>query len=150
MGALAGRIRRHRARLAGAAAVALAAGGLAAPGEARSTKVDWDAGGGLAALHGGLQVFTDHTAVWEENGETADVRLTDRQWRRLGERLRAARFRSLERRYAPEPVWPDSTYQTVRHRGRTVEVATGGRPPRRLQRLLRHLSRLHGRLEPGR
>jgi hypothetical protein len=150
MGALAGRIRRHRPRLAGAAAVALAAGALAAPAEARTTKVEWDAGGGLAALHGGLQVYTDRTATWEENGHEAEVRLTDRQWRKLNARLRASRFRTLERSYTPEPVVPDSTFETVRYRGRTVEVATGGDPPRRLERLLRHFTRLHGRLDPGR
>lgn len=113
-------------------------------------KVKWDAGGGLAALHGGLTVFTDHTATWVENEQEADVSLTDRQWRTLNRRLKASRFRTLERSYAPEPVWPDSTYETVRYRGRTVDVATGGEPPRRLKRLLRHLSRLHDRLDPGR
>jgi hypothetical protein len=148
MGPLARRIGRHRAGLAGAAAVALAL--AAAPADARTVKVKWDAGGGLAALHGGLTVFTDRSATWVENDERADVTLSDRQWRKLGDRLRASRFRTLERRYAPEPVWPDSTYETVRYRGRTVEVATGGEPPRRLERLLRHLARLHGRLDPGR
>jgi hypothetical protein len=147
MGALAGRIRRHRSRLAGAALLALA---LAAPAEARTTKVEWDAGGGLAALHGGLQVYTDHAATWEENGDAAEVRLTDRQWRKLDARLKASRFRTLKRSYAPEPVIPDSTYETVRYRGRTVGVSTGGEPPRRLERLLRHLARLHDRLDPGR
>lgn len=97
-----------------------------------------------------LTVFTDHTARAEENGKRAAFTLSDREWRRLGERLRAARFRTLEARYVPEPVVPDGTFDTVRYRGRTVTVATGGDPPRRLERLLRHIGRLHERHAPAR
>ena len=150
MGALARRIGRHRSRLAGAAAVALAAGALAAPAEAARTKVKWNGGGGLAGISVSLTVYADRTAQAETSGKTADFTLTPREWTRLTDRLRAARFRTLERRYAPEPIWPDSTADTVRYRGREVTVWTGGEPPRRLTRLLRCIWRLHDRHEPSR
>jgi hypothetical protein len=150
MGALAGRIGRHRARLAGAAAVALAAGALAAPAEAARKKLEWRAGGGIAGISLSLTVYADHTAQAETRGETSDFTLTAREWRKLTDRLRAARFRSLEETYAPEPIVPDSTYETVRHRGRAVTVWTDGAPPRRLTRLLGYIARLHERHDPPR
>jgi hypothetical protein len=102
-------------------------------------------------MSGSLVVYTDHTAVAEENGSAGErVRITDREWAKLTGRLRAARFRTLEQRYAPEPIFPDSTYDTVRYRGREVTVWTGGEPPARLRRLLRHIWRLHDRYEPAR
>jgi hypothetical protein len=113
--------------------------------------VEWSGGGGIAGLFSALTVYTDHTAVAEENGTEGDrVRLTDREWHKLNERLRAARFRTLEKRYAPEPIWPDSTSETVRYRGREVTVWSGGEPPRRLDRLLRYIWRLQDRYEPSR
>jgi hypothetical protein len=150
MGALAGRSGRHRARLAGAAAVTLAAGALAAPADAARTKVAWETSGGIAGITAGLTVHADHTGRATQNGETARFLVTRREWSALNERLRAARFRTLERRYAPEARIPDGTLDVVRHRGHTVTVETGGDPPRRLERLLRHLARLHERHAPSR
>ena len=113
--------------------------------------MEWSGGGGIAGLFSSLTVYTDHTAVAEENGTAGErVTLTDREWRKLDARLRAARFRTLEKRYAPEPIWPDSTSETVRYRGREVTVWSGGEPPRRLNRLLRHIWRLQDRYEPAR
>ena len=77
-------------------------------------------------------------------------RVSRREWSALNERLRAARFGTLERRYAPDVRIPDGTQEIVRHRGHTVTVETGGDPPRRLERLLRHLARLHERHAPAR
>jgi hypothetical protein len=148
MGALARRIGRHRAGLAGAAAVTLA---LAAPaGAAVKTHVAWTISGGIAGTTAGLTVYTDHSARADVNGERARFALTGREWSALRARLRAARFSTLSPRYAPAQRVPDGTSETVRHRGRTVTVETGGDPPRRLERLLRHLSRLHDRHAPSR
>ena len=148
MGALAGRGGRHRARLAGAAAVALA---LAAPaGAAGKPQVAWTISGGIAVTTAGLTVYADHHARADVDGERARFHLTDREWSTLRARLRAARFGTLAPRYAPAQRVPDGTSETVRHRGRTVTVETGGDPPRRLVRLLRHLSRLHERHAPSR
>jgi hypothetical protein len=150
MGALARRCGRHRARLAGAAAVALAAAALAAPADAARTKVAWETSGGIAGFTASLTVYADRSARATTNGERARFDLTRREWSRLGARLRAARFGTLERRYAPPARIPDGTEDIVRHRGRTVVVQTGGEPPARLARLLRHLARLHGRHDPAR
>jgi hypothetical protein len=150
MGALARRIGRHRSGLAGAAAVALAAGALAAPADAARTRVAWDRSGGIAGITERLTVHADHTGRATLNGETVRFFVTRREWSALGERLRAARFGMLERRYAPPARIPDGTSEVVRHRGRTVTVETGGDPPRRLELLLRHLARLHDRHAPAR
>ena len=95
-------------------------------------------------------MFDDHSARADLNGESARFDLTRREWSKLRERLRAARFRTLAPRYAPEPRVLDGTSETVRYRGRTVTVETGGDPPRRLERLLRHLARLQARHAPAR
>jgi hypothetical protein len=152
MGALAGWCGRHRSRIAGAAAVALAAAALSAPAGASVRRhVQWETGGGIGGGTGtALAVYTDRTGRAEEGGATARFELTRREWSALRERLRAARFGTLARRYAPTPRILDSTYDIVRHRGRTVTVWTGGDPPRRLVRLIRHLARLHRAHEPSR
>ncbi len=115
------------------------------------THVAWETGGGIAGGFGvALTVYADHTARAEERGERARFALTRREWTRLRERLRAARFGSLARRYAPPVRVPDGTYDIVRYRGKAVTVETGGDPPRRLERLIRHLARLHERHAPAR
>jgi hypothetical protein len=149
MGALAGRRGRHRAGLAGAALVALLL--AAAPADAARRHVSWSYGGGIAGITGtSLTVFKDRTARALQDGEARDFTLGDRAWTRLRSRLRAARFGTLERRYAPPIPVADGTYDTVRYRGRAVTVETDGDPPRRLERLIALLARIHGAHAPAR
>ena len=110
----------------------------------------WEGGGGIAGLFASLTVYRDHGARATDNEKHADFTLTGGEWRTLGRRLKAARFGTLEKRYAPTPVIPDSTFDEVTYRGRSVTVATGGHPPRRLQRLLSYLWKLHERHQPSR
>jgi len=148
MGALAGRSGRHRAGLAGAALVALL---LAAPAQAAPEKVRWETSGGIGGITGtSLTVFKDRTARAEEHGDERAFRVGDRRWGQLQRRLRAARFAGLAREYAPPVRIPDGTLDEVRYRGRTVAVETGGDPPRRLQRLIALLARIHRAHAPPR
>jgi phosphoserine phosphatase len=148
MGALAGRRGRHRSRLAGAAVLTLtlALAAPAAPAGAK-TLVHWTAGGGIAGgLGSELTVHRDRSARAVANGDAgsaADFKLMRREWTRLRKRLKAANFRTLRAEYkAPMPV-PDGTYESVRYRGHTVTVSTGGVPPGRLERLLTTLYRIY-------
>jgi hypothetical protein len=143
MGALAGRLGRHRAGLAGAAGL-IAAAALALPAPAASAPlVRWQVTGGLAPRDSSLVVQRDRTARVDG---VREVTLGAREFRRLKDRLAAARFKTLKRRYEPDVIVADGITQTVRHRGKAVSVATGAEDvPRRLSRLLRVLGRIHDR-----
>jgi hypothetical protein len=147
MGALAGRGGRHRSRLAGAAVLTLALA-APAPAVAARTLVRWSAGGGFTGGQTEMVVHRDRSAraVRDGDADTArEFKLSRREWKRLHERLAAARFRTLHAEYkAPAPV-PDGTFESVRYRGHTVTVSTGGVPPGRLERLLTTLYRIHNR-----
>jgi hypothetical protein len=144
MGALAGRSGRHRSRLAGAAVLTLA---LAAPAPAGAkTLLRWSTGGGITGGASEMVVHRNHSARAVEGGDAGsamDFKLTQREWTRLRKRLAASHFRTLHAEYkAPAPV-PDGTYESVRYRGHTVTVSTGGVPPGRLERLLTTLYRIY-------
>jgi hypothetical protein len=144
MGALAGRSGRHRSRLAGAAALTLA---LLAPAPAGAkTLLRWSTGGGIAGSASEMVVHRNHRAHAVEDrdaGSAKDFKLTQREWARLRKRLAASHFRTLHAEYKPPAPVPDGTYESVRYRGHTVTVSTGGVPPGRLERLLTTLYRIY-------
>jgi hypothetical protein len=144
MGALAGRLGRHRAGLAGAAGLIAAAAALALPAPASSAPlVRWQVAGGLAPRDSSIVVHRDRTARVDN---VREVTLGGREFRRLKDRLAAARFKTLKQSYEPDVIVFDGITQTVRHRGRSVSVSTGAQDvPRRLSRLLRVLGRIHDR-----
>ena len=51
----------------------------------------------------------------------------------------------MQRVYRPEFPVADGMYDEVRYRGRAVTVETGAKPPDRLVRLIRLLTRIHDR-----
>lgn len=103
----------------------------------------WQVAGGLVPRASSLVVQRDRTARVDD---VRAVTLGRREFRRLKERLAAARFKTLKRRYEPEVLVLDGITETVRHRGKSVSVATGAQDvPRRLSRLLRLLGRIHDR-----
>jgi hypothetical protein len=144
MGALAGRNGRHRSRLAGAAVLTLA---LAAPAAAGAkTLVHWSAGGGFTGGMSELVVQRDRSARAVKDGDAGTARefkLTRGEWTRLRKRLAASKFRTLHAEYKPPVPVSDGTYESVRYRGHTVSVSTGGVPPGRLERLLTTLYRIY-------
>ena len=109
----------------------------------------WTGGGGVAGgVSAVLVVHRDHTARATRNGDAAAARrfeLARAEWRRLRDRLDAARFRTLPAEFKPPAPVPDGTYETVRYRGHSVTVYTGAVPPGRLERLLTTLYRIYKR-----
>jgi hypothetical protein len=105
--------------------------------------VRYDITGGLVGISERLVVDTDGSA-FQTGRRGGDQRFTvsATQLRALKRELKAARFRSLKRRYEPDFRVFDGTTQTVRHNGRSVSVYTGADVPARLSRVLRRLSRL--------
>ena len=105
--------------------------------------VRYDITGGIAGIHERMVIDTDGTAV-QTGGRGGDQRFSveAKQLRALKRELKAARFRSLKRRYQPSIRIFDGITQTVRHYGRSVSVYTGADVPARLARVLRRLSRV--------
>jgi hypothetical protein len=105
--------------------------------------VRYDITGGIAGISERIVIDTDGSAV-QTGRRNADERFTvsAKQLRALKRELKAARFRSLKRRYEPDFRVFDGTTQTVRHNGRSVSVFTGANVPARLARVLRRLSRV--------
>ncbi len=103
----------------------------------------YDLTGGIAGIHEWMVIDTDGTAV-QTGRRGGDQRFTvaAKHLRALKRELKAARFRSLKRRYEPAIRVFDGTTQTVRHNGRSVSVYTGADVPARLARVLRRLSRV--------
>jgi len=105
--------------------------------------VRYDVGGGLAGTSDRLVIDTDG-AAHQVGDRSGDQRFTvpAKQLRALKRELRAARFRSLKRRYQPElPVF-DGITQTVRYNGRSVSIYSGADIPARLSRVIRRLGRI--------
>jgi hypothetical protein len=105
--------------------------------------VRYDITGGIAGISERLVIDTDGTAV-QTGRRSADQRFTvpAKQLRALKRELKAARFRSLKRRYEPAFRDFDGTTQTVRYNGRSVSVYSAADVPARLARVLRRLSRV--------
>jgi hypothetical protein len=154
MGALAGRLGRHRSRIAGAAGL-IAALALPAVAPAAERLVSWEQAGGLAP--GGrpsMTIFKDRTirATGDDPAAGAEARISRADKARVKQRLR--RFGSLKREYGPPDgvVVFDGITDTVRAKGHRVRLTSGGAPPPRLEKLLGLLSRLHSKYleEPSR
>jgi hypothetical protein len=113
--------------------------------------------GGVSARSGLLVSYTrsggfigvrDVLTVRADGQASADgrvFRLGPRRLAALQAALREARFATLARKYLPEAPFSDGYTWTVSHAGKTVLVAEGGSPPRRLQRLLDVLADIHAR-----
>ena len=145
MGALAGRLGRHRSRFAGAAGLIVA---LAAPAAAQAgpTLVSWERAGGLAPMaQPSMKILKDRTirATGDDAAAGTEARITRAEKAKVKQRLR--RFGTLKREYGPEGgvIVFDGITEIVRAKGRTVLASSGGSFPPRLVRLLNLLSRLH-------
>jgi hypothetical protein len=79
-----------------------------------------------------------------QTGDSGDHRfsVSAKQLRALKRELRAARFRTLKRRYQPETQVFDGITQTIRYRGKAVSVSSGADVPARLSKVLRRISRI--------
>ena len=105
--------------------------------------VRYSSSGGLSGHYTIVTVDRDGSATRAVGRSPQEqLRIAPRTLRALKRDLRDARFGDLRRRYAPATPVADGVTETVRHRGRAVEVQTGGRPPERLQRVLRRLRRI--------
>ena len=107
--------------------------------------VRYDVSGGLAGRSERLVIDGDRTARQTSGRRSEDARrftVSSKQLRALKRELKAARFASLKRRYAPRYVVNDDITETVTYKGRSVSVSTGADPPARLHRVLRRLGRL--------
>ena len=119
----------------------LVALGVAAPAAAK-TLTRYEVGGGLAGRYDRLIVATDGAA--HQTGDSGDHRFKVRamQLRALKRELKAAKFRTLKRRYEPDGQVFDGTTETIRYRGRTITVSSGADIPARLARVLGRVSRM--------
>jgi hypothetical protein len=123
--------------------VALAAALLAAAPAQAKELVRYQVSGGIAGLSEQLVVRTGGSARQTSRREaTRRFRLSAAQMRALRRDLRDAKFPSLSRHYGPSYPVADGIAQTVRYRGRSVTVETGGDPPEPLRKVLRRLSRI--------
>lgn len=123
------------------ALAALAALTGAASAEARQL-TRYEVSGGIRGAYDRLTIATDGAA--HQTGDSGEHRFTvsSERLRGLKRALKAARFSTLKRQYKPKFIVFDGTVETVRYRGRSVSVSTGANVPRRLQRVLRRLSRI--------
>jgi hypothetical protein len=147
MGALAGRLGRHRSRIAGAAGL-IAALAVAAPAVAQDAPalLSWEQFGGLAPTGPSeMKILKDRTirATGDDPAAGTEARITPAEKAKVKRRLR--RFGSLKRSYGPPDgvVVFDGITETVRAKGHTVSVTSGGDWPPRLTLLLNLLNRLH-------
>ena len=116
---------------------------LAPAPAAASTLVSYSRVGGIAGESTSLVVKRDRHAQRTSNrGDDRDWRLSKKRYRALRDALRAAHFATLAPSYAPPYVVNDGFTETVRFRGHTVSVSTGGDPPPRLERALDRLRAL--------
>ena len=107
--------------------------------------VRYDVSGGLAGRSERLVIDGDRTARQTSGKRSEDARrftVSSKQLRALKRELKAARFTSLKRRYAPRYVVNDGITETVTYKGRSVSVSTGAEAPARLERVIRRLGRL--------
>ena len=116
---------------------------LAPAPAAASTLVTDSRVGGIAGESTSLVVHRDRHAERSSNrAGDHSWRLSKKRYRALRRALRAAHFATLEPRYGPEFVVNDGFTETVRFRGHTVSVETGGDPPPRLEHALDKLRAL--------
>jgi hypothetical protein len=113
----------------------------AASAEAK-TLVRYEVGGGIAGRADRLVV--EHNGSAHQTGDSGkhEFKVSSERLRGLKRALKAARFASLQRRYAPDRVVVDGMSRLVRYRGRTVTVSTGADVPKRLERVLSRLGRI--------
>ena len=107
--------------------------------------VRYNVSGGLAGRSERLVIDGDRTARQTSGRRSEDARrftVSSKQLRALKRELKAARFTSLKRRYAPPYVVNDGITETVTYKGRSVSASTGADFPARLHRVLRRLGRL--------
>ncbi len=139
---MAGRSGRHRPRLAGAAGLILILA-LAAPAAAQAgpTLVSWERSGGLLGLQDRVRILKDRTIFATAGEESGQARITRREKRRLTTRLEG--WRQWKARYEPDVLVLDGITVSARARGHRVSVSTGADAPRRVDRVMGLLSRLH-------
>ena len=128
------------------ATVVLAASPAAAGAK---TLVAYEESGGIAAMQTSISVTELGVARVTSSRVPGITRfmLTGSELRALGRDLRNARFSTLRSIYDSKEPIADGISQTVRYTGKRVTVATGGRPPARLRKVLTRLQRLASRVE---
>jgi hypothetical protein len=116
------------------AALALVAAAAAASDVAAQQQplVVYTRTGGFIGVQDSMKVFRDGT-VTSTNGA---FRLTAKRLTALRTQLRAARFRTLRRRYEADYPIADGFVYGVTYTGRTVVVNEEGKAPVRLRRVL--------------
>jgi hypothetical protein len=130
-----------------AAVLPLAALAAASPASAAKTLVSYEQSGGIAGIRTSLSVTVGGSArvTSSRTSGISRFKLSDDELHALKSDLRMARFSTLRSLYDSEVPIADGINQTVRHAGFRVTVSTGGKPPRRLRRVLDRLSRLAAR-----
>ena len=142
MGALAGRGGRHRPRLAGAAGLILILALMApAAAQAGPTLVSWERSGGLLGLQDRARILKDRT-IFVTGGEgSTQARITRKEKAKLKSRLEG--WRRFKASYEPDVLVLDGITVSARAKGHRVSVSTGADAPRRVDRVMGLLSRLH-------
>jgi hypothetical protein len=118
---------------------------LAVPATAHAKQlVRYELTGGFAPRSDRLVIDRDGSA-WQTGSRRSGSQhftVPAKQLRALKRELKAARFRSLKRRYQPQFPVLDGITQTATYKGRSVSVYSGAKVPVRLRRVLSRLSRL--------
>jgi hypothetical protein len=118
---------------------------LAAPASAGAKRlVRYDVGGGLAGRSSELVVDRDGSARQTDSFRDTTQRFTlsAKQLSRLKRDLKAARWSSLKRTYDTKYPVLDGISESATYKGKTVVVTQNAKAPKRLERVLRRLSRL--------
>jgi hypothetical protein len=99
-------------------------------------------GGGLAGRVDTVVIQTNGNAHQSGDGGEHRWKLSSKRLRALKSAFKAARWSSLKREYRPKFPVNDGTTQTVTYRGKQITIATGGEPPRRLERVIARIRRV--------
>ena len=114
---------------------------MPAAAQAGPTLVSWERAGGLLGFQDGARILKDRT-IFAAGGEgSTQARITRAEKAKLKARLEG--WRRWNARYEPEVLFLDGTTVSARAKGHTVSVSAGADAPRRVDRVMALLSRLH-------
>jgi hypothetical protein len=114
-----------------------------AAAQAGPTLVSWERSGGLLGLQDRARILKDRT-IFVTGGEgSTQARITRKEKAKLKSRLEG--WRRFKASYEPDVLVLDGITVSARAKGHRVSVSTGADAPRRVDRVMALLSRLHER-----
>jgi hypothetical protein len=102
----------------------------------------YQVGGGLAGRYSELTLQTDGRALQTGDNGEHHFKVSAKRLRGLKSALKAAKFKTLKRSYAPDGQVFDGTTQVIHYRGKSVSVSSGAELPARLAKVINRLSRI--------